>query len=65
MTSAVKELRTERGWTQKQLAERLGVSPTLISTVENGHAPPGWELAMRIADLFEVPLEQIRTRKMA
>lgn len=31
----VRELREQRGWTQKELADRLGVSVSYISKVEN------------------------------
>jgi transcriptional regulator with XRE-family HTH domain len=33
----LKALRTERGWTAEQVAERLLVSPSKISRLENGH----------------------------
>ena len=33
----LKALRTEKGWTAEQVAERLLVSPSKISRLENGH----------------------------
>ncbi|MEV5598220.1 helix-turn-helix transcriptional regulator [Streptomyces sp. NPDC052496] len=36
----LRTLRDERGWTQEELAERLGYSGTHISAVENGRRPP-------------------------
>ncbi|KEF07360.1 MULTISPECIES: helix-turn-helix domain-containing protein [Streptomyces] len=36
----LRALRDERGWTQEELAERLGYSGTHISAVENGRRPP-------------------------
>ncbi|MFF4366537.1 Scr1 family TA system antitoxin-like transcriptional regulator [Streptomyces sp. NPDC001594] len=36
----VRALREERGWTQEELAERLGCSGTHISAVETGRRPP-------------------------
>lgn len=36
----VRTLRDERGWTQEELAERIGCSGTHISAVETGRRPP-------------------------
>ncbi|MEW1653876.1 helix-turn-helix transcriptional regulator [Streptomyces sp. NPDC093707] len=36
----LRRLRDERGWTQEELAERMGYSDTHISAVENGRRPP-------------------------
>ncbi|MFD7088917.1 helix-turn-helix transcriptional regulator [Streptomyces sp. NPDC059896] len=36
----LRELRDERGWTQDELAERMGCSGTHISAVETGRRPP-------------------------
>ncbi|RSO13707.1 transcriptional regulator [Streptomyces sp. WAC 06783] len=36
----LRTLRDEHGWTQEELAERLGYSGTHISAVENGRRPP-------------------------
>jgi transcriptional regulator with XRE-family HTH domain len=36
----IREARDARGWTQDELAERLGVSRAVVSRWENGHTPP-------------------------
>ncbi|MDI3386085.1 helix-turn-helix transcriptional regulator [Streptomyces sp. B-S-A8] len=36
----LRELRDERGWTQDELAERIGCSGTHISAIETGRRPP-------------------------
>ncbi|MER5869032.1 helix-turn-helix transcriptional regulator [Streptomyces sp. NPDC002044] len=36
----VRTLRDERGWTQEELAERIGCSGTHISAIETGRRPP-------------------------
>ena len=36
----IRELRKNRGWTQEQLAERVGMSPQAISRWENGTTYP-------------------------
>jgi putative transcriptional regulator len=53
------ELRDERRWTQVDLAERTGVSRQTIISIEKGKYDPSLPLAFKIADAFELPLEQI------
>lgn len=46
----LKELRKESGnMTQKQLAEKVGISRTMITEIENGNANPSVKVAKRIA----------------
>lgn len=45
----LRELRAERGMTQKQMAEQVGVSAAYLSALEHGHrGVPGWPLLQRI-----------------
>jgi putative transcriptional regulator len=53
------ELRAERGWTQAQLAERLGVSRQTVNAIEKQKFDPSLPIAFRIARLFELPIEEI------
>jgi putative transcriptional regulator len=52
-------LRAERGWSQQDLAERLEVSRQSVNAIETGRYDPSLPLAFRIADLFELTIEQI------
>jgi putative transcriptional regulator len=54
-------LRRERGWTQADLAERLGVSRQTINSLERGRYDPGLPLAFRVARLFGKRIEEIFT----
>lgn len=45
--------RTKLGITQKQLAEKSGVSQSNISKIENGTYKPSITILKRIADAFE------------
>ena len=45
-------LRKERGLTQAELAERLGVKQHHISEMENGKRPIGAEMAHRLEEAF-------------
>jgi len=48
----VKELRTERGWTQQQLAEAAGVSRQSINSIERQRYEPSLALALTFARVF-------------
>lgn len=55
----LKDLRTERGWTQADLAEQIGVSRKTINTVENGVFTPSTTLALALAQAFGLPVEAL------
>jgi putative transcriptional regulator len=52
-------LRAERGWSQADLAERLAVSRQTVNAIETEKYDPSLPLALRIAKLFTMPVEQI------
>jgi putative transcriptional regulator len=45
--------------TQKELADRVGVTRQTIIAMEQEKYSPSLELAFRIAQVFEVPLEEV------
>ena len=59
MKNALKRLRTERGWTQEQLGQALGVSRQAVNALETEKHDPSLDLAYRIAGLFARPVEEI------
>lgn len=56
----VLRLREARGWSQSELAEKLGISTVHLSRIENGHASPSAELMFTIADLFGISTDSLR-----
>jgi putative transcriptional regulator len=52
-------LRAERGWSQAELAERLGVSRQTVNALETERYDPSLPLAFRIARLFGGAIETI------
>jgi DNA-binding XRE family transcriptional regulator len=52
-------LRTERGWSRQQLADRLGVHYQTIGYLERGEYAPSLFLSLRIAELFGLPVDAI------
>jgi DNA gyrase subunit A len=59
MKNQVPELRAAKGWSQGELAERLGVSRQTINAIETEKYDPSLPLALRIARLFRLPVEKI------
>ena len=61
MDNVIKQLRTERGLTQAELAELLDVSRQTVNSLEKGRYDPSLPLAFRIARVLGRPIEQIFT----
>ena len=57
--NCLKALRTERGWSQAELAERLDVSRQSVNSIETGKYDPSLPLAFKIARLFGRPIEAV------
>lgn len=55
----VKQLRTERGWSQQEVADRLGVNKQTISQYERGIRKPLFDTAEVLADIFHVDLNYL------
>lgn len=65
MKNAMRDLRTERGWTQEQLAQAIGVSRQAVNALETEKHDPSLDLAYRIATVFGRPVEEIFTNPHA
>ncbi len=52
-------LRTERGWTQQQLADMAQLGRVHISELENGKREAGLHALERLADSFDIALETL------
>ena len=59
MNNRLRVLRAMRNWSQQDLAERLDVSRQSVNAIETGKYDPSLPLAFRIAELFELPIEEI------
>ena len=58
----IKLLRKERGITQKQAAEDLGVSQALLSHYEKGIRECGLDFVVRVADYYNVSCDYLLGR---
>lgn len=59
MRNRVMEGRTAAGWTQLQLAERMGVSRKTVNTIESGALNPSTLISLKLARALETPVEQL------
>jgi putative transcriptional regulator len=59
LNNRVKVLRTERGWSQVELAEKIGISRQSVYAIESGKFDPSLPVAFRIAELFGMRIEEI------
>ena len=55
----LKELRKEKGLTQEQLAEQMGVARRTVSRWETGMNMPDLDLLIELSDLYETDLREI------
>ena len=61
MKNRVKQLRKAAGLRQEDMAKKLGVSRQTIIAIENDKYDPSLELAMKIARLLGLHVEDIFT----
>lgn len=59
LLNKLKDRRTELGLTQAELAERCGVTRKTVNTVENGVFTPSATLAIKLAQVLELSVEQL------
>ena len=59
LINTLREERARLGWTQAELAERVGVSRKTINTVENGVFVPSTVLTLKLARLLGTTVEAI------
>ena len=55
----IKELRVERGWTQQELADAVGVSRQSINSIERERYEPSLSLALAFARVFGLATDDI------
>jgi putative transcriptional regulator len=57
--NSVYTLRTKKGLTQEELAQVLDITRQTVISIEKGNYTPSVLLALKIASLFNVPVEEI------
>jgi len=55
----IKELRKEAGWSQGELAEKVGTDARQVSRYENGRITPSLDVLVRIAEVLNVSIDHL------
>jgi len=55
----IKQLRKTKSWSQTQMADKIKAHLSHINRIETGKYPPSLDDLIKIADVLEVPLEQL------
>lgn len=55
----IKTLRKERNLTQKELANKIGVTASTVTKYENGQLEPNIEVLNKIADIFNISISDL------
>jgi putative transcriptional regulator len=59
LKNTLKVQRAIKNWTQQELAHKVGVTRKTINTVENGKYVPSTYLALKLAKVLEVTVEEL------
>ena len=65
ISDKLKELRTERNITQKEIADFLECSPNVYSRYEIGTRNPSYEALIKIADFYNVSIDYLLEHKVS
>ena len=55
----LRSLRTKYGYSQKQVADKIGVSPSIVSGYETGERTPSTEVLLSLAYLFNTSTDYL------
>lgn len=55
----LKALRVQYGFSQKQVAEKIGVSPSIVSGYETGERTPSTEILLSLSYLYNVSTDYL------
>ena len=59
MGSKLKNLRKEKQLTQKQIADRIGLAISAVSSYESGTRYPSYDVLIRLAHIFHVSTDYL------
>lgn len=59
----LRQLRSDKHLTQAQVAERVGVTASMVSSYETDIRLPSFEVMIRLADLFGVTVDYLLCRQ--
>lgn len=64
LSKTIKELRKKTGWSQQKLAEKSGLSYSVITKIEQGTSKqPTIQTIIKLANAFNVSLDNLLSRR--
>ena len=54
MKLAIRQAREKRGWTQKYVAEKVGITQTMLLKIETGKRKPSYDVLVKLENLFHM-----------
>ena len=55
----IQELRKEKGYSQKEVADYIQIKPATFNTYETGRTEPPIEILVRLSYLYQIPIDYI------
>ena len=52
MKLAIRQVREKRGWTQKFVADKAGITQAMLQKIETGQRKPSFDVLVKLLDLF-------------
>lgn len=59
LATLIKDTRTAKGWSQKQLAGMIGATPGFVTKLETGDALPGYERCVTLANALQLSMDDL------
>ncbi|WP_251169146.1 helix-turn-helix domain-containing protein [Cytobacillus firmus] len=57
----LRKCRDKKGYTQKFVADKIGIKNNTLSSYESGKRQPDYEILKKLSDLYEVTIDYILT----
>lgn len=57
--NSIREARIQKGYSQEELSEKVGVTPTHIKHIESGHRQPSVPLLYSLVKILDLSLDNI------
>lgn len=54
MNLVIRDVRIRKGWSQKYVADKIGVTLSLIQKIETGKRKPSYDVLVKLEDLFHM-----------
>lgn len=54
MKLAIRQAREKRGWTQKYVADKAGITQAMLQKIETGKRKPSYDVLVKLEDLFHM-----------